>query len=435
MILKHFRITLSLLLLFQIAPAQIGIGTTTPEFSSALEIQSNNKGLLIPRVALSSTTDNATIIAPVTSLLVYNTNSINDVTPGFYYWNATWIPLKTTIVPSSGTNWSLGGNIISGTDFIGSINYNPLQIRVNNTAFGRFHPNGGLALGSGAVANDNNSVAIGTNANSTANNQATALGPSANASGYQSTAIGYQSYTSNNSTLALGKGAQATAFQASAMGIDAVATGQNATAIGYSATASQANSIILGNSLNATNRIGIGTNAPEERLHIVGSIKMVDGNQTEGHILVSDATGKARWQDPNFTICYGQIYYNGAGQALNQFNNITFGSSSPIKNITVNSDGITVNNSGVYKISYYVCITKNSGSTVTPVFSLYKNYSTALDGSKSSTSIGNNETVTLCTNVIISLNAFDKVSLRSLISDTTITIIGNGTSINIEKIE
>ena len=41
--------------------AQTGIGTRTPDASAALDISSSNRGLLIPRVALKSATDNSTV--------------------------------------------------------------------------------------------------------------------------------------------------------------------------------------------------------------------------------------------------------------------------------------------------------------------------------------------------------------------------------------
>lgn len=41
--------------------AQVGIGTNEPHPSAVLEIQSEHKGLLIPRVALKSTNDTLTI--------------------------------------------------------------------------------------------------------------------------------------------------------------------------------------------------------------------------------------------------------------------------------------------------------------------------------------------------------------------------------------
>ena len=61
--------------------------------SAILDIDATNKGLLIPRVTLTQTTSNAPIGASiVTSLLVYNTATINDVVPGYYYWDGTqWV--------------------------------------------------------------------------------------------------------------------------------------------------------------------------------------------------------------------------------------------------------------------------------------------------------------------------------------------------------
>lgn len=64
--------------------------------SAGLDVDYNNKGLLIPRVALASTFDVSTIASPATSLLVYNTALSGDVTPGFYYFSgSTWVRLAT----------------------------------------------------------------------------------------------------------------------------------------------------------------------------------------------------------------------------------------------------------------------------------------------------------------------------------------------------
>ncbi len=73
----------------------VGINTTgaTPNASAALDIDYPDKGLLIPRVALTSTTDVITVPAPVTSLLVYNTNAaMTGGALGYWYWDgAAWI--------------------------------------------------------------------------------------------------------------------------------------------------------------------------------------------------------------------------------------------------------------------------------------------------------------------------------------------------------
>lgn len=75
----------------------VGINTTgaSPDATAMLDVVSTNKGVLIPRVSLLSTTDVATISSPTTSLLVYNTNaSMTNGALGYYYYNGTsWIPL------------------------------------------------------------------------------------------------------------------------------------------------------------------------------------------------------------------------------------------------------------------------------------------------------------------------------------------------------
>jgi hypothetical protein len=74
----------------------VGIGSSafTPDASAMLEVQATNKGLLIPRVALTQTTSASPVTNPATSLLVYNTATVNDVTPGYYYWDGTkWVRL------------------------------------------------------------------------------------------------------------------------------------------------------------------------------------------------------------------------------------------------------------------------------------------------------------------------------------------------------
>lgn len=61
--------------------AQVGIGTNNPDPSAALEIQSNNKGLLIPQVSLSGIDDLSTVAAPANGLLVYNLADADNGTP------------------------------------------------------------------------------------------------------------------------------------------------------------------------------------------------------------------------------------------------------------------------------------------------------------------------------------------------------------------
>lgn len=85
--------------LFNAANAQVGIGTTTPDASAALEVASTNSGLLIPRMTQA---ERDAITTPATGLLIYQT----DNTSGFYYFNGT---LWTTF-GGGDADWTISGN-------------------------------------------------------------------------------------------------------------------------------------------------------------------------------------------------------------------------------------------------------------------------------------------------------------------------------------
>ncbi len=121
---------------FEANAQNVGISDAaiTPDASAVLEVRSTDKGLLIPRVALTQTTVAAPVTTPATSLLVFNTASVNDVTPGFYYWSGSaWIRILSGTVPSSG--WALTGN--AGTNpasnFLGTTDAQDFVIRTSNT--------------------------------------------------------------------------------------------------------------------------------------------------------------------------------------------------------------------------------------------------------------------------------------------------------------
>ncbi|MBU2927273.1 hypothetical protein KO515_03435, partial [Winogradskyella psychrotolerans] len=114
---SNFKIALFIFGFCFYANAQVGIGTTTPNSSSILEIESNSQGILIPRVELTSTNDITTIAnGNVESLLVYNTQSINDVQPGYYYWdNSEWVRVAAgpNVDKQIITNFSVIGSNLS----------------------------------------------------------------------------------------------------------------------------------------------------------------------------------------------------------------------------------------------------------------------------------------------------------------------------------
>ncbi|MCC9044520.1 hypothetical protein LNQ81_17770 [Myroides sp. M-43] len=87
--------------------AQVGIGTNKPTVGSALDIKADDKGVLLPRVALTAKTQLAPIKgtvgdASLKGLIVYNINPTLDPTSegkseGFYYWNGLgWDKISST---------------------------------------------------------------------------------------------------------------------------------------------------------------------------------------------------------------------------------------------------------------------------------------------------------------------------------------------------
>jgi len=95
--------------------------------SAMLDVSSSTQGMLVPRLALTSTTSQSPIIAtPANSLLVYNTATAGDVTPGYYYWDvsgAKWVRMVSgAAVTSVGTGTGLSGGPITSTGIVSLAN-------------------------------------------------------------------------------------------------------------------------------------------------------------------------------------------------------------------------------------------------------------------------------------------------------------------------
>jgi hypothetical protein len=90
--------------------SSVGIGTTTPNNSAALEISSNSKGILLPSMTLAQRNS---INTPATGLLIFQT----DNTPGFYFYNGTaWVAMSGTGGGGGATGGSNQNTLIYTTD-------------------------------------------------------------------------------------------------------------------------------------------------------------------------------------------------------------------------------------------------------------------------------------------------------------------------------
>ncbi|PKP23114.1 MAG: hypothetical protein CVU05_00890 [Bacteroidetes bacterium HGW-Bacteroidetes-21] len=137
-----------------VAHAQVAINTTgaVPNASSALDIDFTNRGLLIPRVALTAANAAGPVAAPANSLLVYNTAtagaSPNNVWPGYYYWEtatSTWKRVLEgkdawmttgntgTTAPTSGYGVVINNNFVGTNDAVdftfGTNSYERMRIK------------------------------------------------------------------------------------------------------------------------------------------------------------------------------------------------------------------------------------------------------------------------------------------------------------------
>lgn len=77
--------------------AQIGIGTTSPNDDALMELSSSDKGLLIPRLALTHSSNPTPLTTHVTGMTIYNTATAGDVTPGLYFnTGSAWISVSNS---------------------------------------------------------------------------------------------------------------------------------------------------------------------------------------------------------------------------------------------------------------------------------------------------------------------------------------------------
>ena len=318
--------------------SQVGINTTDPK--AQLEIQSSNQaspsntdGLLIPKVDAFPVTNPT---AAQQGMLVYLTTTVGVNSPGFYYWDNTtsaWIPIGN----NSNLGWNLTGN--TGTNpsvnFIGTMDAQDLVFKRNNVISGKISTfNTSLGFSS-LLTNSSGSTAFGYTAlqlNSGNNNSGFGnqvlrsvgtggfnSGFGANTmrnitSGTNNTGMGFEALLANtegNYNTAVGSEADVAANNLS-----------NTTAIGANAQVGASNSMVLG-SINGVNgatadvNVGIGTTTPQDKLHVVGNIRMADGNEAAGRIMVSDANGTASWEDVSVASGWGLIGNTGTNPSTN----------------------------------------------------------------------------------------------------------------------
>jgi len=375
----------------QINAQSIGIGTTSPNASAMLDVQSTSKGILIPKMTQAQ---RAAIATPATGLLVFQT----DNTPGFYYNSGTpAVPVWTLLSSTANSAWSIAGNsgINAANNFLGTTDNHPLNFRVNNLSAGQLNPANGnvflglstgksstaafsnIAIGSGALFNNTdraNLVAIGdsalfsnTSVGTTWQWEAagnTAIGSKSlysNSIGYNLTSVGSQTLFNNTTgtyntaigTYSLLK--NTTGYYNTAIGADVQQnniTGTNNTSVGtYSLYYNDEGSFnsglgvgVLENNTTGNNNTAVGTNTlmtnrTGSSNTALGSGALVqntaDNNTAVGHLAYyATTTGVANT---------GLGYQAGLGNITGSFNiaiGNNAGSTASVSNtISIGNDG------------------------------------------------------------------------------------------------
>jgi hypothetical protein len=277
--------------------SQVGIGTTSPDASSSLDISSTNSGLLIPRVNLVSIVDTSTITAPTTSLLVYNTNTAISFGygVGYYYWNGTqWEKLQT----QADDFWSRSptGDLFPKTinDNVGINTFSPTsklnvngQVTIDQKNFGGY---GGLLIKGDAPGNNYPNIAFSI----------------LNTNGDDKVA-GYIGGNINDNTA--GSEAMDLSFQTSTNGLFGLSEKMR---------------------IKDNGNIGIGTITPTEKLDIAGKIKITDGSEGVGKVLVSNAIGVGSWVTTNSIKTAVSGVFIGGGANIGAGTSVGGGGSSAL---------------------------------------------------------------------------------------------------------
>ncbi|MGB1040545.1 MAG: tail fiber domain-containing protein [Flavobacteriales bacterium] len=221
---------------------------------------------------------------------------------------------------TNNNNWdedSLGVNSIGVGKRAKATGVNSIAMGANSSASG----GASIALGNYSSAKGSSSVSLGYSNNATGN-YSFASGYFSNASGRSSTAFGDNTSAMSTYSTAFGKSTTAKGLNSTAMGTNSSANGFNTTAMGYFTNANGKYSTTLGvynvsngyastvvgmfndtvvsvqtgysnstplftvgNGSNSANRsnamvvqkngnVGIGTNSPDEKLHIIGKLKL-----------------------------------------------------------------------------------------------------------------------------------------------------------------
>ena len=386
MILKQNHKLSSILILLVIIPfigySQVGINQPIPDNSSALDVTATNKGILVPRVSLNDVSDisaSATIVAPATGLVVWNTNAsvIGGNGIGYYFFNGIiWRNFSNqnaldtaydqgglgngnTILATDGAVRIEGADGILITGALGSGNDIDIEVSGAGTRF-FFNPlKAGFAAGAidgvqwDDINRDNYTFGVGQNTRPKSGrgfaanfatevntngingaafgNTSEARNSGAFATGFTTISRGDQSFTQGNET-------QANATRSMALGEFTIAKSKAEIALGsfnknyaafdISGTASDSEEafytqdriLVIGNGTSDIAKSNVLEIWKDGRTIINDNYTLPITDGTAYQTITTDGSGNVSWQDENtYDTHFTQIcmYTNDAGYTMN----------------------------------------------------------------------------------------------------------------------
>lgn len=324
-------------------------GSSLPNSSAILELESNDKGLLLSRVSLTTTTTWGLAGAtPIAGMLVYNTNaSITSSTTsypiisggiGCYVWDGTgWMAIRMDIPKAIAdtTYWTVKGNAStnSGTNFLGTTDNHPLLIKINNTKAGYIDSSGGngsVTFGLSAIQNNLTGTYTGVDNTAIGNYAMQNI-----TTGSWNTAIGKQallSVTTGGTNTAVGQ----FALGSNVWGWNNTAIGQNALANNNANSNTAIGQAAMNGNTSGQNNIGIGASA-------LGTNTTGSNNTVIGQDAMSVATVAGNY---NVAIGPSALRNNTASNNVAIGQNALLATTSGGNNTVIGHQGLTNNTTG-----------------------------------------------------------------------------------------
>lgn len=307
---------------FSTSYAQEGFGTQHPSKAAVVELESTQRGVLMPRVALVKTTqfsppiigEPPTNTSKVNALLVYNTATQNDVTPGFYYWSVGKEQWQRLLTNTDGELLKIEPWYRQQTNLQATLNTHNIYVmgavavKKDSTLPGASLDVKGAMVG-GETAD---SIVIGNNS--------LAYGYAVEASGVNATALGFRSLAQGDGAFAGGgyrdsndnnhpyPGGKALGVSTFSFGYETIANANYAVALGYKneVTANYGFSVGRDNHVDGTAAVALGRQNQAN-----GSYAVALGRQTQAEGFYAFTMGnflKAKTQLETVFGSYNELF-------------------------------------------------------------------------------------------------------------------------------